>query len=290
MTKLQWDQVGTREYETGVDRGVLYLPNNLGVYDSGFAWNGLVTVTEAPTGADAHPQYADNIKYLNLMAAEQFGATIDAFTYPDEFAECDGTVEPVPGLRIGQQNRKLFGLSYRTLLGNDLEGTAHGYKIHLVYGAQAAPSQKAYGTVNDSPAPITFSWAVTTTPVDAGVGNKPTATITLDSTVLDATAFAELEDILYGTAGADPRLPLPSEVVALFSGTITSVETVEPAYNAGTHTITIPATTGVVYEIDGAPVAAGPVVITEDTVVTAAPAAGYEFDNLSDTSWTYRFA
>ena len=290
MTKLQWDQVGTREYETGVDRGVLYLPNNLGVYDSGFAWNGLVTVTEAPTGADAHPQYADNIKYLNLMAAEQFGATIDAFTYPDEFAECDGTVEPVPGLRIGQQNRKLFGLSYRTLLGNDLEGTAHGYKIHLVYGAQAAPSQKAYGTVNDSPAPITFSWAVTTTPVDAGVGNKPTATITLDSTVLDPTAFAELEDILYGTAGADPRLPLPSEVVALFSGTITSVETVEPAFNAGTNTITIPATTGVVYEIDGEPVAAGPVVITEDTVVTAVPAAGYEFDNLSDTSWTYRFA
>jgi len=290
MTRVAWDGVGQREFETGVDRGVLYLPNNAGVYDQGFAWNGLVTVTEAPTGADAHPQYADNIKYLNLLAAEQFGATVDAFTYPDEFAECDGTAEPTPGVRIGQQGRKLFGLCYRTLVGNDLEGQEAGYKLHLVYGAQAAPSQKAYGTVNDSPSAITFSWAITTTPVDAGVGLKPAASLTVDSTTVDAGALATLEDILYGTAGADPRLPLPAEVVALFSGTVTTVETVAPAYNAATHTITIPATTGVQYEIDGEVQAAGDVVITEDTVVTAVPAPGFDFDPASDTDWTYRFA
>jgi hypothetical protein len=290
MTRVAWDGVGQREFETGVDRGVLYLPNNAGVYDQGFAWNGLVTVTEAPTGADAHPQYADNIKYLNLLAAEQFGATVDAFTYPDEFAECDGTAEPTPGVRIGQQGRKLFGLCYRTLVGNDLEGQEAGYKLHLVYGAQAAPSQKAYGTVNDSPSAITFSWAITTTPVDAGVGLKPAASLTVDSTTVDAGALATLEDILYGTAGADPRLPLPAEVVALFSGTVTTVETVAPAYNAATHTITIPATTGVQYEIDGEVQAPGDVVITEDTVVTATPAPGFDFDPASDTDWTYRFA
>lgn len=290
MTQLKWDQVGEREYETGVDRGVLYLPNNAGVYDQGFAWNGLVTVAEAPTGAAANPHYADNIKYLNLVSAEQFAATVDAFTYPDEFGDCDGSREPTPGVKLGQQPRKLFGLGYRTRVGNDVAGIEHGYKLHLVYGALAAPSQKSYGTINDQPTAITFSWAVTTTPVDAGPGFAPVASLTIDSTLVDATALATLEGILYGTAGADPRLPQPAEVLSLFSGTITTAETVAPAYNAATHTITIPTQTGVQYEIDGAVVAPGPVVITEDTVVTAVPAPGFEFDNASDTDWTFRLA
>lgn len=289
MTKLLWDQVGEREYETGVDRGVLFLPNSGGAYEDGFAWNGLVTVTESPSGADASPQYADNIKYLNLVAAEQFGGTIEAFTYPDEFAECDGTTEPTPGVRFGQQPRKQFGLAYRTVLGNDVEGTDFGYKLHLVYGALAAPSEKAYGTINDSPSAITFSWAITTTPVDAGDGNKPTALITIDSTKVDADALSDLEDILYGTSGQDPRLPLPAEVLSLFSGTVATAMTSVPAYNAGTHTITIPTVAGVVYQVNGVTQAAGALVITEDTVVDAIPAPGYKFDKKSDTSFTFRF-
>lgn len=287
MTKLLWDQTGEREYETGVDHGVLYIPT-AGLYDDGFAWNGLVTVTESPSGADASPQYADNIKYLNLVAAEQFGATIEAFTYPDEFSECDGTTEPTPGIKFGQQPRKMFGLAYRSRVGNDVDGTEFGYKLHLVYGALAAPSEKAYGTINDSPTAITFSWAITTTPVDAGEDNKPTALITIDSTKVDPTALAALEAILYGTVGSDPRLPLPAEVLSMFTGSLTTVETSTPTYVSGTHTLTIPVVTGVVYTINGV-VKTGAVVITEDTVIKAHPAAGYIFDADSDTSWTVRF-
>lgn len=219
--KLAWDQVGDREYEAGVDRGVLYLPDATGAYDTGVAWNGLVTVTEAPSGAAATPQYADNIKYLNLVSAEQFGATIDAFTYPDEFAECDGSAEPATGVQVGQQARRTFGLSYRTRVGNDVDGTDFGYKLHLVYGCLAAPSQKAYGTINDTPAALTFSWTVTTTPVEV-TGLKPTASIVIDSTKVPAAALAALEDVLYGTdavapaTGTAPRLPLPDEVIAMF--------------------------------------------------------------------------
>jgi hypothetical protein len=165
MARLVWDTVGERFYETGVDRGVLYLPT-AGAYDTGVAWNGLTTVTESPSGAEATPQYADNIKYLNLVSAEEFGGTIEAFTYPDEFAQCDGSAEPVPGLRVGQQSRKTFGLSYRTKVGNDTDGSDHGYKLHLVYGCLAAPSEKAYATVNDSPEAIALSWEFTTTAVD----------------------------------------------------------------------------------------------------------------------------
>ena len=291
MTRLAWDQTGEKEFETGVDRGVLYLPNEAGVYDDGYAWNGLTTVTESPSGADASPQYADNIKYLNLVAAEQFGGTIEAFTYPDEFAECDGTAEPTPGVRIGQQPRKVFGLSYRTLVGNDVAGQEAGYKLHLVYGALAAPSEKAYGTVNDSPAAITFSWAISTTPVNVGVGNiKPTALVVVDSTEVDPDELAALEDILYGTSGSDPRLPLPGEVIGMFGGgAVTVVETQEPTYDAGTHVITIPTVAGVQYQINGENVAAGAQPpITEDTVVTAVPAPGNRFDPASDTDWTFR--
>lgn len=293
MTAIQWDQVGEKTYESGVDHGVLYLPDNTGEYTEGFGWNGLVTVTESPSGADASPQYADNIKYLNLVSAEEFGATIEAFTYPDEFGQCDGTAQPETGVSIGQQGRRLFGLSYRTKIGNDLDGQDHGYKLHLIYGALAAPSEKAYGTVNDSPAALTFSWALSTTPVQVGtIGGtdyKPTASLTVDSTQVDAGALADLEALLYGTPGTDPSLPLPADVIALFAGTVTEVVPTEPTFVSGTHTITIPTVTGVEYLIDGVVQAAGDVVITEDTVVTARPTSGHKFPAVTDDDWFYDF-
>lgn len=215
MAQLTWDATGTRFYETGVDRGVLYLLNSQGAYANGVAWNGLTAVTESPSGAEANPQYADNIKYLNLLSAEEFGCTIEAFTYPDAFAQCDGTATPSAGVAIGQQTRKTFGFAYRTKLGNDIEGSDLGYKLHLIYGALAAPSEKAYATVNDSPEALTFSWDVTTTPVDVP-GYKPTAQLTIDSTKVDALALAELEDALYGGT-TTAALPLPAEVIALFA-------------------------------------------------------------------------
>ena len=216
MVAIKWDQAGERTYETGVDHGVLYLTNAAGEYDKGFAWNGLTAVTESPSGAEPTPLYADNMKYLNLVSAEEFGATIEAYTYPDEFALCDGSAEPAPGVMVGQQDRKIFGMAYRTLLGNDLAGNSHGYKLHLIYGALAAPSEKAYATVNDSPEAITFSWEVSTTAVEVP-GLKPSAQLTLDSTKADATAFALLEGILYGSETEDPRLPLPSEIIDMFA-------------------------------------------------------------------------
>ena len=215
MARLIWDKTGERIYETGVKQGVLYPIQNGGLYTKGVAWNGLTTVTESPSGAEASPQYADDIKYLNLVSAEEFGATIEAFTYPDEFAVCDGSVEIEPGVIVGQQNRKLFGLSYRTAIGNDVDGTDHGYKLHLIYGALAAPSEKAYATINDSPEAITFSWEVTTTPVS--VSNlKPTASLIIDSTKVDTAKLTVLENILYGTDSVEPRLPFPDEVAAIF--------------------------------------------------------------------------
>jgi hypothetical protein len=217
MVPLTWDQIGERLYETGVDHGVLYLPDAAGVYNTGFAWNGLTTVTETPSGAEASPQYADNIKYLNLISAEEFGCTIEAFTYPEEFAECDGTALPEPGVAVGQQGRKIFGLSFRTRVGNDVEGTDFGYKLHLVYGCQAAPSEKAYATINDSPEALAFSWEVTTTPVPV-TDYKPTSLIVIDSTVVDPTDLAALEALLYGAAAIEPALPTPDAVITLFAG------------------------------------------------------------------------
>lgn len=216
MAALVWDQTGERMYETGIDHGVLYIPNGSGVYNTGFAWNGLTAVTESPSGAEASPQYADNIKYLNLVSAEEFGATIEAFTYPDEFGQCDGTAEPKPGILVGQQARKTFGLSYRTKVGNDVDGVEHGYKLHLIYGCLAAPSEKAYSTINDSPEAITFSWEVSTTPVLV-TGMNPTSVMTIDSRTADPTDLAALEIILYGDVATEPRLPLPNEVVTLFT-------------------------------------------------------------------------
>jgi len=290
--KLLWDQVGDRTYETGVDRGVLYIPSN-GIYNRGVAWNGLTGVDEKPTGAEATPQYADNIKYLNLISAEAYEATISAFTYPDEFAQFDGVAEPVPGVRVGQQTRKAFGYSYRTLKGNDVDGTDLGYLIHLIYGAQAAPSEKNYQTVNDTPAAIEFSWDVTTSPVDGGSLNgttfKPTASITIDSTDVSADDLANFESIIYGSEGTDARLPLPGEVYSLFAGTALQVVVpTQPTF--ADNTITIPATAGVVYSIGGVAQDAGDVPITENTGVSASPASGYKFADNADTYWLYDYS
>ena len=213
MSKLVWDAVGERVFETGVKNCVLYIPTN-GVYGKGVAWNGITAVTESPSGAEATPLYADDIKYLNLMSNEDFGATIEAYTYPDEFAQCDGSAELAPGVKIGQQPRKMFGLCYRTTLGNDTEGNDYGYKLHIIYGAMAAPSEKAYATINDSPEAITFSWELTTTPV-AVTGFKPTAHIEIDSTTVEEGKMAALEAVLYGGDDTEARLPLPDEVATL---------------------------------------------------------------------------
>ena len=221
MSKLNWDETGKRLYETGVDRGVLY-PLTAGAYSKGVAWNGLTKVTESPSGAEATAVYADNVKYLNMVSAEEFGATVEAYMYPDEFAECDGTAEIAKGVTIGQQNRKVFGMAYRTVLGNDTESNSHGYKIHLIYGALAAPSEKEYGTINDSPEGITFSWEVKTTPVSVK-GFKPTATLVIDSTKTDPAKLAAIEKILYGTdaegsgTATEARLPLPDEIATLMA-------------------------------------------------------------------------
>lgn len=212
---LEWDVDGQRFYETGVSKGVLYVKDG-DAYSNGVAWNGLTAVTESPSGAEATPLYADDIKYLNLMSAEEFGATIEAYTYPDEFAACDGSAALATGVSIGQQARKTFGLCYRTVVGNDVDGNELGYKLHLIYGCLAAPSEKAYATINDSPEAITFSWEVTTTPVKVS-GFKPTSCITIDSTKADATCLAALEAKLYGTTEAAAYLPLPDEVKTLMT-------------------------------------------------------------------------
>lgn len=214
--KLVWDQTNERLYETGVKMGVVYPQATDGTYPMGVAWNGLTAVTESPSGAEATALYADDIKYLNLMSAEEFAATIEAYTYPDEFAECDGSAELAKGVAIGQQKRKAFGLCYRTVLGNDVDGNDHGYKLHIIYGAMAAPSEKAYATINDSPEAITFSWELSTTPVSVD-GFKPTASITIDSTKADPTKLEALEKILYGSEEAEARLPLPNEIATLMA-------------------------------------------------------------------------
>lgn len=213
---LVWDAAGERLYETGVKKGVLYVQGDDGKYQKGVAWNGLTGVTESPSGAEANAIYADDMKYLNLYSAEEFGATIEAYTYPDEFAECDGSAELAKGVNIGQQKRKAFGMCYRTVLGNDITGEDYGYKLHIIYGAMASPSEKAYATINDSPEAITFSWEITTTPVNVA-GLKPTASLVIDSTKADPTKLTALETILYGSESVDPRLPLPDEIKTMMT-------------------------------------------------------------------------
>lgn len=216
MAKLVWDKTGERLYETGVSHGVLYVQDSIGAYPKGVAWNGLTAVTESPSGAEATPLYADDIKYLELRSAEEFGATIEAYTYPKEFEACDGSAELAEGVTIGQQDRKAFGLCYRTIVGNDVKKNDLGYKLHLIYGATASPSEKGYQTVNDSPEAITFSWEVTTTPINVD-GFKPTSSLTIDSTKVDKTKLAALEAKLYGAESAEATLPTPDEVAAIFA-------------------------------------------------------------------------
>ena len=216
MSKLVWDQTGERFYETGVKNGVLYVQGENGTYPKGVAWNGLTAVTESPSGAEATALYADDIKYLNLLSNEEFGATIEAYTYPEEFAQCDGSASLGTGISIGQQARKTFGLCYRTTVGNDTDGGDFGYKIHIIYGCLAAPSEKAYATINDSPEAITFSWEITTTPVNVE-GFKPTASIVIDSTKVTPEKLTAFEKIIYGDAETEARLPLPDEVKTLFA-------------------------------------------------------------------------
>ena len=292
MTVLTWDNVGERLFETGVDHGVLYIPDGVGNYNEAHPWNGLTTVTESPSGAESNPQYADNIKYLNLISAEEFGATIEAFTYPDAFAECDGTAVPSPGVLVGQQGRKVFGLAYRTRLGNDLEGTDHGYKLHLIWGCQASPSEKAYGTINDSPEAITFSWEVSTTPVPV-TGYKPTAQMVIDSTKVDPAKLTALEDILFGTVGDDARLPTPDEVIAIFGAGLVNVslraEANQPSFDEATGVLTLPNVVGVQWVVDGEQVAAGaqPAVAAGEIVeVNAYALAGYNLQG--DDEWTFQ--
>lgn len=216
MTKIVFDETGKKVYEAGVDRGVLYVMGAAGTYEAGVAWNGLTQVTESPSGAEATPLYAGNSKYLNLYSTEEFGATIEAYTYPDEFEACDGSAEIAPGVTIGQQDRTMFGLSYRTMLGNDTKGENFGYKLHIIYGAMAAPSEKAYQTINDSPEAITFSWELTTTPVQVA-GHKPTASIVINSTKVDAAKLKKIEDMLYGTTDVASKLPTPDEIATLLA-------------------------------------------------------------------------
>lgn len=216
MAKLVWDNTGERLYETGVKYGVLYTRDESGAYNNGVVWNGLTAVTESPSGAESTALYADDIKYLNLMSAEEFGATVEAYMYPDEFAALDGTAEIAGGVRIGQQTRGTFGMCYRTTVGNDVKGAEYGYKLHIIYGATASPSEKAYSSINDSPEAITFSWELTTTPVNV-TGFKPTANLVIDSTKCDADKLAELEEILYGSDNTEARLPLPDEIVELMA-------------------------------------------------------------------------
>ena len=224
MSKLVWDKTGERFYETGVKNAVLYVMGSNNTYGAGVAWNGITSVSESPSGAEANPFYADDVKYLNLISAEEFGASIGAYTYPDEFAQCDGSAELAPGVSAGQQPRKAFVLCYRTILGNDTENNEYGYKLHIIYNAMAAPSEREYASVNDSPEPIEFSWELTTTPVSVK-GMKPTASLTIDSTKVDAEKLAALEEILYGKDptgegtqdGKEPRLPLPDEIATLMA-------------------------------------------------------------------------
>lgn len=216
MAKIVWDEAGKHFYETGVSNGVLYPQSGNGTYPKGVAWNGLISVSENPSGAEANPLYADNIKYLNLISTEEFGATIEAYTYPDEFAVCDGSAEIAQGVSIGQQNRKAFGLCYKTVLGNDTDGNSLGYKLHIIYNALAAPSEKSYSTINDSPEAITFSWEINTTPIQVA-GFKPTASVVVDSTKLESGKLKKLEEALYGTDSDDAKLPLPAEILTLIA-------------------------------------------------------------------------
>lgn len=290
MTKLVWGGSGDRRFETGVDRGVLFLIHN-GKYDEAHAWNGLTAVTKTPSGAEPTSLYADNKKYLSLRSAEDFGFTIEAYSSPVAFDQCDGSASPVPGVSLGQQGRSLFGFSWRTRVGNDVDGSDFGYKIHLAYGATASPSEKAYETINETPDAITLSWEATTTPIDID-GFKPTAIVTIDSTLVDAAALANFEAVLYGTPGSNARMPLPDEVVTYFNATAnTMVTPAAPTFVPSTGVITIPNTTGVTYlRADTNTVVTGTVTIPTPGAtlgIKAVPKPEYSFPEVADTYWAF---
>lgn len=289
MTALTWDNIGEKIFEAGVEKGVLYKQNAQGVYNTGFAWNGLSAVNESPSGAESNKQYANNKVYANITSAEEFSGSLEAFTYPAAFAECDGYAELTPGVSIGQQRRVPFGLSYKTKIGNDIQDLELGYKLHLIYGAKAAPSERNYTTINESPEAMSMSWELTTEPVEVA-GKRPTATLVIDSTKVSSAKLADLEAILYGTAGADPRLPLPAEVASIIGSTlVVTAAPTAPTYNSTTKQITIPVVTGVDYFIDGVK-KTGMVTITKDTVVTAATQTGYKFPAVFDDDWFIAFS
>lgn len=290
MTKLTWGDTGDRLFEAGVDHGVLF-PYGSGGYEKGVAWNGLTTVTRTPSGAEPTNLYADNKKYLTLRSAEEFGFTIEAYSSPVEFDQCDGSASPAPGVHIGQQGRRMFAFSWRSRVGNDVEGTDFGYKIHIAYGATASPSERSFETINDSPTAQTLSWEAATTAIEID-GFKPTAILTIDSTTANAQALQSLEAILYGTAGQDARLPLPDEVVALFAGTGNVVTPTQPSFAAATGVITIPTVPGVQYiRADTNKPVTGNVTITKagDTLgIKALPTAGNRFPEDADDYWTFK--
>ena len=280
--KLLWDKTGERRYETGVSKGVLFPQSNVGTYPTGVAWNGLTAVTESPSGAESNKQYADNQVYVNLQSAEEWGGTIEAFTSPEEFDQCDGSAEVAPGVTIGQQPRKAFGFSWETLIGTDTLGTEAGKKIHFVWNALAAPSEKAYATVNDSPEATALSWEVSTTPIPVS-GYKPTATMTVDSTKISAAKLKKIEDAIYGTADTSSHLPLPDEIIALIEG---DDEVTPTAPTQSGNVVTIPSKVGVVYSIDDTPVT-GTYTLTANATVVATAADGYVFPVGATASWNF---
>lgn len=289
MSQLVWDAIGDRFFELGISKGVLYPMDSNGAYPLGVAWNGLTAITESPSGAELTDLWADNLKYASLRAAEMFGATIEAYTYPEEFEACDGSASLAAGVLIGQQARKNFALCYKTLLGNDVDGPdgTGGYKIHIVYNASANPSEKAYATVNDSPEAITFSWEIVTTPI-AVTGFKPTSSITIDSNKVNAAKLAALEVILYGSAGVAPRLPLPDEIASLMTGD--AVVPTAPTFAASTGILTIPTKAGVIYLVDGVETIAGPMAALDGGVsveVVAIPDTGYYFESGTNDTWNF---
>lgn len=293
MALLTWDGTGNRFFETGVDRGVLYTYNSAtGAYDNGFAWNGLTTVTETPTGGEATPMYADNLKYLNLLSVEELTGTIEAMTYPDAFAVCDGSATIATGVTVSQQNRAPFGLSYRTRIGNDIKGSDLGYKLHLVYGCLASPSERAFATVNDTPEAITFSWGFTTTPVPVS-GYKNTSLITVDSTKIAPANLSSLETMLYGGGPTgQPVLPPPADVIALLTATQTTVTATAPTFTASTGAIVIPTITGVTYRrADTNVVVSGTVTITTSgaslRILAAPSSSAYVLSAASDDDWVF---
>lgn len=295
MSKLEWDKTGEREFETGTSHGVLYPQDNQGRYPAGFAWNGLTAVSESPSGAESNKQYADNQVYLNLTSAEEFSGTIEAFTSPREFDQCDGSLSPVPGINVGQQTRRPFGFSYQTLIGNDIESTDYGFKVHVVYSALAAPTERSYASVNESPEALALSWEFSTTPVPIfpaiSVGGrelKNTSTLTFSSLDFTKEKMQDLLDVLYGTASTPARLPSPYELITMMSTAMVETNPVAPtATELGGDTIVeIPTVAGVRYSINGT-VVTDDVTIDGPTLVNAAPGLGYKFPQVIQTQWFF---